>query len=152
MKEPSYKQVIIPISNDNKINFINESSTYVLNMNRALENIKSDIMVNFICFDASGIIMVTNKVIASVDLQSIKQYIKDTNCINSNKVKSPKFSQSKSYLKIISLLYLQENTSIPVNSNVVEKIIKNNHIFNNITLASKPCTIKVSLKSNMVIV
>jgi len=151
-KEPLYKQVIIPMSNDNKRNFINKSSAHVSNMNRALRNIKSDVMVDFICSNTLGIIVVTNKIVASVDLHSIEQYVKGANCINSNEVKSPRLFQSKSYLKIISLSYLQENTSIPINSNIVKKIIKDNYIFNNITLALKSCIIKVSLKSDIAIV
>jgi len=105
-EEPSYKQVIVSMSNDNKSNFMNESGSHVLNMNRALKNIKSDIIVDFIHSNASGIIVVTNKVVASVELQSIEQYIKGANHINSNKVKSPRLPQLKSYLKIIGLLYL----------------------------------------------
>ena len=37
-------------------------------------------------------------------------------------------------------------------SNVVENIIKKNHIFNNVVLASKPYIIKISLKLDMAIV
>jgi len=40
----------------------------------------------------------------------------------------------------------------PLTSNVVEDIIKKNHIFNNIALASRPCIIKVSSKSDMAII
>ena len=140
------------MSDDNKRNFMNKSSAHVLNMNRALKNIKYDVIVDFIHTDTIGIVVVTNKVIASVNLQSIEQYIKDANCINSNEVESPRLLQSKSYLKIIGLLYLQENSSNPINSNVVKKIIKDNHIFNYITLVLKPCVIKVSPKSNMAII
>jgi len=110
------------MSDNNKNNFMNESSAHVSNINRVLKNIKLDVMVNFIHSDAAGIIVVTNKVAASLDLQSI------------------------------SLLYLQENTNNPINSNIVENILKDNHIFNNIMLASKPCVIKVSPKSDIVIV
>ena len=88
MKGPSYKQIIIPINRNNKINFINKSNTYVFNINRALKNIKSDIAVNFIYTNNVGIIAVTNNITSSLDLQTIKQYIKGTNCINSNKVDS----------------------------------------------------------------
>jgi len=55
-------------------------------------------------------------------------------------------------LKIIGLSYLQEDSTNPLNSNVVEKIIKDNHIFNNIALTSKPHIIKISPKSDMAIV
>ena len=40
----------------------------------------------------------------------------------------------------------------PLTLNVVEDIIKSNHIFNNITLASRPYIIKISLKSDMAII
>ena len=44
----SRKQVIVPMNNDNKKNFMKESSVHVTNMNRALKNIKSEVMVDFI--------------------------------------------------------------------------------------------------------
>jgi len=42
------KQVIIPMNEKNKQNLMEESSTYVTNINRALKNIKSEVMVNFV--------------------------------------------------------------------------------------------------------
>ena len=129
-----------------------ESGTYVVNLNRALKNIKLEVTVDFVHSDMSGIIVVTNKVTNLSDLQAIEYYVRDTNHINSNEIDSPRLPQSKSYLKIIGLLYLQEDSTNPLNLNVVEKIIKNNHFFNNIILASKPCVIKVSPKLDMVIV
>ena len=59
--------------------------------------------------------------------------------------------QSKSYLKIIDILYIMENTNMPINSSIVESIIKNTHIFNDV-LVSKPQVIKMSLKSNIAII
>jgi len=44
----SRKQIIIPINDANINNFMRESSAHVTNMNRALKNIKTDIMVNFV--------------------------------------------------------------------------------------------------------
>ena len=67
-------------------------------------------------------------------------------------VEVPQLPQLKSYLKIIGILYMMENTNISISANVVKTIIKNNHIFNNITIASKPCIIKVSPKSDIVII
>ena len=104
-KDPSRKQVIIPMSRNNKKNFIEESNIHISNMNRALKNIKSDILVDFIHTDANGIIIITNKVTASLDLQTIEQYIKGANCINSNEVESSRLPRSKLYLKIIDLPY-----------------------------------------------
>ena len=38
-----------------------------------------------------------------------------------------------------------------INSEVIETFIKVTHIFNNVNIAFKPCIVKVSSKSNMVI-
>jgi len=128
------------------------SSTYITNLNRALKNIKLKAMADFICIDWTGIIIVTNKVVSSFNLQMIEKYIKNINYINSNEVNTPCLPQSKSYLKIIGIYYLLENTNTPILADVVEIIIKDNHIFNNITVASKPQNIKVSSKSNIAII
>ena len=45
-----------------------------------------------------------------------------------------------------------KGTSIPINSKVMESFIKSTHIFDNVNIASRPCIIKISPKSNMVIV
>ena len=94
-KELSCKQVIISISNINQKNFMKESGTYVVNLNRALKNIKLEVTVDFVHSDMSGIIMVTNKVTNLSDLQAIEYYVRDTNYINSNEIDSPRLPQSK---------------------------------------------------------
>jgi len=48
MKELSCKQVIVLININNARKFIKDSSTYVININRALKSIKSNVMANFI--------------------------------------------------------------------------------------------------------
>ena len=93
-----------------------------------------------------------NKVASKSELQTIENYVKSINCISTTGVKALRLPQSKFYLKIIGILFLQENTNTPVNSSVMEDIIKKNHIFNNIVLASKPHIIKVSPKSDIAII
>jgi len=85
--------------------FMKESSHHISNINRALRNIKSDVLVNFICSDPLGIMIAICKVISSSDLQVIKKYIKNINCIDITGVDIPYLLQSKSYLKIIGILY-----------------------------------------------
>jgi len=46
-KGSSRKQVIIPISNDNKSKFMASLSMHIANLNSILKNIKSEIMANF---------------------------------------------------------------------------------------------------------
>jgi len=56
------------MNNDNKAKFMKSSSSYITNLNRALKNIKSEVMVDFICIDQAGITIVTNKVTSYLDL------------------------------------------------------------------------------------
>ena len=48
IKGLSRKQIIIPMNDANINNFMRESSTHITNMNRALKNIKMNIMVDFV--------------------------------------------------------------------------------------------------------
>ena len=61
-KDPSKKQVIIPMGGDNVISFMKNSSLYIANLNRALRNSKSEVLVNYIQSENSGIMVITNKV------------------------------------------------------------------------------------------
>ena len=153
MKGPSRKHVIIPMSNDNNMEFMKNSSIYIANINRALRNIKSKVLVDFIQSDPLDITAVTNKVSLQSDLQIIEQYIKNSDNINTLQVEVPCFSQSKSYLKIIDIPYFSHgNNQDCLTSSDMESIIKQNQIFDNITLTSKLWVIKVSPKSDMSII
>jgi len=154
-KGPSRKQVIIPMMKDNINRFMKNSAIYIANLNRILRNTKSKVLVDFIHSDPLGITVVTNKVLLNSDLLTFEKYVKNLENIDSTQVKTPQLPQSKLYLKIIGILYyphrsynLQEHLS----SKDIKDIIKQNQIFNNITLASKPRVTKLSLKSDMVIV
>ena len=61
-KGPSRKQVIIPMSRENVLSFMKNSSLYVANINRNLQNAKSDILIDYLCSENSGIMVITNKV------------------------------------------------------------------------------------------
>ena len=64
-------------------------------------------------------------------------------------IKLPRLPQSKLFLKIISISYLKKDTNKSIIANIVEKIIKDKHIFNNVILASRPRVIKVSPRLDM---
>ena len=148
-KEPSRKHIIGTMSNDNKTKFMEDSNTHIVNINKAFKNIKSGVIVDFVQSNQAGITTATNKVAAPLNLQTTEQY---TNHIEVDNIEILYLPQSKSYLKIISILYLLKNTNIPIMADVVEIIIKNNHIFNNITIVSRPRVIKISSKLDMVII
>jgi len=58
--------------------------------------------------------------------------------VNLEYIEAPRLPQLKFYLKIICIPYLMENTNISIMSDFIKSIIKSNHIFNNISLVSKP--------------
>jgi len=132
--------------------FIREFSSHITNINRALKNIKSNIMANFIQTNVKIIIISANNVASSLDLQEIEKYVKSTLCTVADQIDSPRLPQSKSYLKIVSIPYLSEVSNFCLSSDKVEKILKTNHIFNDIVLTSKSRVIKISPKSDMSIV
>ena len=152
-KGPSRKQVIIPMSNDNINKFMKDSSLYIANINQFLRNAKSEVLVDFIHSDISSITIVTNKVVVQSDLYIIKNYVKKVKDIDTVNIDISRLPQSKFYLKIIGILYFPHNLSNKyLTPSEVESIIKQNQIFNNIVLMSKPHVIKVSPKSDMSII
>ena len=152
-KDPSRKQIIILISNDNIIKFMKNSLLHIANINWSLKNTKSEVLVDFIHLDMACVTVITNKVVAQSDLYIIENYIKKVDDINTINVKAPQLPQSKSYLKIISIPYYSHDLfNEHLTSNDVEGIIKQNQIFDNIVLVSKPWVIKVLPKSNMSII
>jgi len=104
-KSLSRKQIIALMNRDNIMKFMKKSSLHVSNINRALRNIKFNVLVDFIHSDLLSITVVTYKIISSSNLQVIENYIKSVNYIDTTGVKFPHFPQSKSYLKVIGILY-----------------------------------------------
>lgn len=133
-KRPSRKQVIVSISNDNRSKFLELLNAYILNINRVLKDIKSEVIANFVHSNQAGIIIVMNKVASSLYLQTIEKYVKNLNYIDVEKIKVPHLPQLKLYLKIIGIYYIMESTSALILADIVKNIIKSNHIFNNITI------------------
>ena len=152
-KGPSRKQVIVPMSSENNSIFMKNSALHVTNINRQLQNTKSEVLVNYIRSNPLGITVITNKVSQQSDLQIIDQYVKNSSDINALQVEEPCLPQLKSYLKIISILFFPHgNFQDRLTSSNVKKILKQNQIFNNVTLVSRPRVIKISPKLDMSIV
>ena len=152
-KGPSRKQIIVPMSSDNISSFIKNAPSNVANLNRELRNAKTDVLVDYIRSDSTGVVIITNKVAHQSDLSIIDRFVKNSTDINALQVEESRLPKSKSYLKILGIPYFpHDNSQEKLSSSDVENILKQNHIFNNIALASKPRIIKVSPKSDMAIV
>jgi len=124
----------------------------VLSINHLLKDIKSEICVDFICSDNRRIINTTKKVVSTLNINIIEKYMKNLNNVNLNKVISLRLSQSKSYLKILGILYFIKNTNLLIPIDIIETVIKCTHIFKNTILALCSRIIKASSKSDIAII
>ena len=141
------------MSKDNIDAFMKNSFLHVANINRQLHNAKLEVLIDYIRADPLGIIIITSKVCQQSDLLIINQYVKNSNDINALQVEEPRLLKSKSYLKIIGIpFYPHVNSQECLTSSDIESILKQNHIFDNISLASRPRVIKVLPKSDMFII
>ena len=151
-KGPSRKQVIIPMNNNITKKFIKNSSLHVANINCALKTIKSNIIADFIHVNNKGIVITTNNISSESDLQEIEKYVKNSLSSDIENVSLPRLPQSKLYLKIVGIPYISKKTNNWISLDNIKNVLKNNHLFNDIVLVSKPCIIQVSPKSDMAII
>ena len=92
----------------------------------------------------------TNKPASNLNLSTIKKYLKNVQNVNPDSIESPYLPKSKSYMKIIGLPY---SSKLGVMSpDIIEGVLKDLHLFKNVTLASKPRVIKALPKSDKAIV
>ena len=123
-KGPSRKQVIIPMSAENVLSFMKNSSTNMANINRQLQNTKTDILVDYIRSNSNRITIVTNKVAQSLDLTIIDQFVKNSSNLNALQVEESRLPKSKSYLKIIGIpFYPHMNSQDRLTSANIEIIL-----------------------------
>ena len=129
-----------------------QTNNHITNINRLLKGVKSEISANYIWSDNKGIVITTNKVVASSNLNIVEKYMKELNNVNSNNAMSSRLLQSKSYLKILDIPYLWKDANLSVTPNIIERVIKSTHIFDDTVLASYPQVIKVSPKSDIAVI
>jgi len=73
--------------------------------------------------DDKGMVITTNKVVVTLDLNIIEKYIKNVDDIDINKVISPRLLYSKIYLKILDISYYIKDTNLSIIPNIIERII-----------------------------
>ena len=85
-------------------------------------------------------------------LNIIEKYMKELNNVNIINAISLRVLQSKSYLKILGISYFVKNINLSIILDIIESVIKSTYILNDIVLTSYSQVIKVSSKSNIVII
>ena len=151
-KSLSCKQIIIPMNKETANKYIKDVSNYISSINWALKVIKSKIVTNFIYIDDRGIIISTNNITLLSDPQKVEKIVKNLLQDNDDQIASPYLPQSKSYLKIVGISYVNKQINTHISPKDIKKILKSNHIFNDMVLTSRPRVIKVSFKSDMAII
>ena len=126
------KQIVVPMSTNNFERVMIKSNTHIANINKLLKEIKSDISANYIYSDSKKVIIITNKIAITSDLNMIEKYIKELNDVDTINVISPRLLQSKSYLKILNISYFVKDTNLPIILDIIESVIKSTYILNNI--------------------
>ena len=99
------------------------SSKHIANINKALKNIKSDIVADFIWADSWCLTITTNKVMFTLDLNNIEKYIKNIKAVNLDDITLPRLPQSRLYLKILDIYYLTKDTNTSITTNIVERVL-----------------------------
>jgi len=111
-KDPSQKQVIIPMDNEVAKRYLKDAGIHIININCILKNIKSNIITDFIRVDDKEIVITTNNIASPSNLQEIEKCIKNLLTNDTEQVFSPRLPQSKSYLKIIGILYISKYSNM----------------------------------------
>ena len=147
---PSRKEVIILMTKPNTELITKSVHKIITNINEHLKNSNSDVIADFICLSSNGVIITTNQPTNESELSRIKNFLKKIDNIDPSSIKAPHLPKSKSYMKIIRLPLNSELGMIT--PNFIKSILKEIHLFKDTMLASKPCIIKASPKSDKVVI
>ena len=77
------------MNTNNAKRVIAQFNMHITNINNLLKGIKLEISADYIHFNNKRIVIITNKVATSSDLNIVKKYIKELNNVNSNDIMSP---------------------------------------------------------------
>jgi len=150
-KSSSRKRAIVPVSDKFINTIIGEANFYIFQINILLKNIKSALKAKFIWPCPRGISINTNNIPSSSDLTIMECYLRSVVGTNNNKILAPCLLQSKSYLKIIGIPYLQSSGN-KLTTDDVTNFMSHTELFEFIFLGAKPRIIKILPKSDIVIV
>ena len=150
IKGLSRKQAIVPITEKYTDLIINKTSIYVGLINGLSRSAKSNTHSEFIKLCPGSISIVTNNIPAPSDLSIIKKYFKSINGINADESLPPCLFQSKSYLKITDILFIQPNGNKLTHKDIIN-FIQYSTLFEMVSLTSKPRVIKALSKSDIAI-
>jgi len=101
---------------------MNETSMYVSLINGLLRSAKSNTYSEFINPCPGSISIVTNNVLVPSDLSIIKKHFKSIGSINKEVLLPLHLPQSRSYLKITGILFIQLNGNKLTHEDIINSI------------------------------
>ena len=149
---PTRCQVLIPLNTPTAEVVMANAATTVESCNKVLVKAHSKLRVKSVHKAQDKISMSTNFVALAAELEVIKQWLKKVTGLATSTVVKPCLSQSKSFLKILGILYQSNNSLLPITQAQVESVIANTPIFEGIVLVSHPHIMKASLSSDMSVI
>jgi len=105
MHRPIRYQVLIPLDTPTVEVIVANAATAVESCNRGLVETHSKLRVESVCKAWDGISMSTNFVTLAAELEVIKQWLKKVAGLAASTVVEPCLPQSKSFLKILGVLF-----------------------------------------------
>ncbi|KAF5347005.1 hypothetical protein D9756_011008 [Leucocoprinus leucothites] len=149
---PTRRQVLIPFEGSiiaDRIKDFNKASEFC---NRGLIAAQSKLRVESVRESYNGISIATSGVATSVDLNTIKSWLKKAWQLGDAIPVEPRLPQSKSFLKIVGVPYWVANSSNPLSPAFVEQALGQSSLFENVILAARPRVMKASPKSDTAVV
>jgi len=128
-----------------------EANTHIFQINMLLKNIKSVTRAEFIHPCPRGVSINTNSIPNTSNHNTIERYLKSIDSAGNNKILTLWLPQSKSYLKITSIPYIQPNGN-KLTGDGITTTMKHLELFEPVNLAAKSRVIKASPKPNIAII
>ena len=149
---PTRHQVLILLDSPTSEIVVANAASVVESCNRGLVDAHSKLRVESVHKAWDGVSMSTNFVTSVAELEVIKQWLKRGAGLNATTVVEPRLPQSKTFLKILGVLYWGNNASTPITQAQVEAVIANTPVFEGVVLASHPHIMKVSPSLDMSVI
>jgi len=149
---PTRCQVLIPLDPAAAETVVANAALAVLSCNKGLVEARSKLRVESVRKALDGVSMSTNSVASAAELEVIKQWLKKTAGLGENTEVEPRLPQSKSFLKILGILYWDSKSSLPITPVQVETALSNSPLFEGVTLASMPRIMKALPSSDMLVI
>ena len=99
-----------------------------------------------------GVSISTNSIASAAELEMIKQWLKKATGLGESTEVEPHLPQSKSFMKILGVLYWDSKSSLPITPAQVEAALSNSPLFEGVSLVSMPRIMKASPSSDMSVI